>query len=105
LEESEEMSIEILRLRSGEDIITDVISPDGMDLVVIDSPAVVLPMSRDKEGAVQLALSPWIPYTDDEEMTISADWIVTRVAPSEDLCSSYCQMYGKIMTPKKALIM
>jgi hypothetical protein len=100
------MSIEVLRLRSGEDIITDVVGDtDRAGKIEIDSPAVVLPMSRDKSGTVQLGLSPWIPYTEDERITIPADWIVTRVKPTEDLASSYCQMYGKIMTPARELIM
>jgi hypothetical protein len=102
------MSIEVLRLRSGEDIITDVVGDADRvhgGTIEIESPAVVLPMSRDESGTVQLGLSPWIPYTEDEIITIPADWIVTRVSPKEDLASSYCQMYGKIMTPKTELIM
>jgi hypothetical protein len=99
------MSIEILRLRSGEDIIGDIVSGPDRDNIRIDNPAVVLPMSRDKEGVIQLGLSPWIPYTIDEEITIPTDWIVTRVKPTDTLADSYCQMYGKIMTPTRELIM
>lgn len=98
------MSIEILRLRSGEDIMCDVLEV-GMISYKVENPAVVMPMGRDESGVMRMALSPWMPYSTNTEFTIPFDFVVTTAKPTEDIEGSYAEMYGKIITPKKQILM
>ncbi len=97
------MSVEILRLRSGEDIMGDVLESIGHEYK-IENPAVIMPVGRNEDGAMQMALSPWMPYSTTTEFTIPVDFIVTVAEPTEDILGSYSSMYGKIVTPNKKII-
>jgi hypothetical protein len=97
------MSIEILRLRSGEDIMCYVLENNGTEYKV-ENPAVILPMGHDDGGTMRMALSPWMPYATTTEFMIPTDFIVTTAEPTQDIESSYAQMYGKIITPKKNIL-
>lgn len=97
------MSVEILRLRSGEDILCDVIT-EVDDSYVVENPAVVMPVGRNDDGAMQMALSPWMPYSTNTEFTIPNDFVVTSAAPTEDILSSYSSMYSKIYAPKSQIL-
>jgi hypothetical protein len=104
IQASEEMSIEILRLKSGEDIICDIKSEvDG--LIVIENPAVIIPTSRGDDGVVTMGLSPWMPYSATETFDLKTEWLVTKGQPSEQMQASYSQMYGLIFTPEKKIIL
>jgi hypothetical protein len=97
------MSVEILRLRSGEDILCDVITEiEGK--YVVENPAVVMPVGRNDDGAMQMALSPWMPYSTNTEFTIPEDFVVTSAIPTEDILASYSNMYSKIYTPKSQIL-
>ena len=97
------MSIEILRLRSGEDILCDVMSNID-DNYVVENPAVIMPVGRNDNGAMQMALSPWMPYSSNTEFTIPSDFIVTTAEPGEDILSSYRSMFSKVYAPTKKIL-
>jgi hypothetical protein len=97
------MSVEILRLRSGEDILCDVITEiEGK--YVVENPAVVMPVGRNDDGAMQMALSPWMPYSTNTEFIIPEDFVVTSAKPTEDILASYSTMYSKIYAPKSQIL-
>jgi hypothetical protein len=97
------MSVEILRLRSGEDILCDVIT-EVDDSYVVENPAVVMPVGRNEDGAMQMALSPWMPYSTNTEFVIPVDFVVTSAAPTKDILSSYSEMFSKIYAPKSQIL-
>ena len=97
------MSIGILRLRSGEDILCDVMSNID-DNYVVENPAVIMPVGRNDNGAMQMALSPWMPYSSNTEFTIPSDFIVTTAEPGEDILSSYSSMFSKVYAPTKKIL-
>ena len=98
------MSIAILRLRSGEDILCDIVSEDNVKYIIKD-PAVIMPIGRDDNGTVQIGLSPWMPYSKSEEFNIPVDFVVTEAEPSQEISNTYSEMYGKIIATKTEILM
>ena len=107
------MSIKLLVLKSGEDIISDVAemaSGEGEDKRVVGyflhKPCVVkirdsqlVEKSEDEnKTSFKVSLFPWMPLTTEQTIPIPADWLVTMVEPRENLKEMYIEevlAYGK----------
>ena len=95
------MSIKLLYLKSGEQVISDVkelIRKDSDKVYgyvlhkpheVVASKAVVLTEDANDDRKVEVTLSPWILLTEDKSMTIPQDWIITIVNPIESILKMY----------------
>ena len=87
------MSLKLLLLKSGEDIICDVkemaAGDDGNDR----NPN-VLPEEQEgntQKAGYEVSLFPWIPLTKDETIPIPADWLITLVEPVTKLKEMYIE--------------
>jgi hypothetical protein len=101
------MTVKLLLLKSGEDIIADVqemISGEDTDSRVIgyylDKPCIV--KIRDSQvlteeteatqkSSFQVSLFPWMPLSADNKIPIPADWVVTIVEPKDKLKQMYIE--------------
>ena len=98
------MTIKLLLLKSGEDIIADVtemaVGEEKERSVVgyfLDKPCVV--RMRDpnlieeqgpkKQSGFQVSLFPWIPLSKDTRIPVPADWLITMVEPAYKLKEMY----------------
>jgi len=87
------MSIKLLRLKSGEDIVADIDVND--DTITIENPAAIMPMGDPRQsGAVQMGFAPWVPFSNDKQFEISKDWIVFITEPATDIVNNYRQAFG-----------
>ena len=101
------MSIKLVMLKSGEDIITDVKEIKSNEEVVgyyfddpllvkiydTDKPTVLSEGDTTKEYATKIGVTffPWIPLAKDTRVPCSADWVVTMTEPVENLKKLYQQ--------------
>ena len=95
------MSIKLLYLKSGEQVISDVkelIRKDSDKVYgyvlnkpheVVESKAVVLTEDASDDRNVEVTLSPWILLTEDKSMTVPQDWIITIVNPIRSILKMY----------------
>ena len=98
------MTIKLLLLKSGEDIIADVtemaVGEEEKRSVVgyfLDRPCVI--RMRDpnlieeqgpkKQSGFQVSLFPWIPLSKDTRIPVPADWLITMVEPAYKLKEMY----------------
>ena len=95
------MSIKLLRLKSGEDVVADI--DENEDTVTIENPAVIMPMGDSRGGNVQMGFGPWVPFTSDKQIEIPRDWIVFIVEPATDIVNNYRQAFGSgiVVPPTK----
>lgn len=96
------MSIKLLRLKSGEDVVADI--DENEDTVTIENPAVIMPMGDPRQsGTVQMGFAPWVPFSDDKQLEISKDWIVFITEPATDIVNNYRQAFGSgiVVPPTK----
>jgi hypothetical protein len=104
------MTVKLVLLKSGEDIIADVqemvIGTEESKKVIgyfFDKPCIVKMRDPsifseeeseekdDKKAAYQVALFPWMPLTKDNKIPVAADWVVTITEPIDKLKEMYVQ--------------
>ena len=90
------MNIKIIRLISGEELIGDW----NDETNTITGPVVMVPIGKD-----QLGFQPWIPYSDDEEMTFKEQHIMVILTPDNKLQNEYNKIYGSgLIVPEENII-
>ena len=94
------MAVKIVRLRSSEDVIGDVVSENSESLRV-SNPAMLMPVGDPRGGNVQMGLAPWMPFSDQKEIDFPRDWVLVVVDPVQDLVNNYNQAFGSgIVVPQ-----
>jgi len=97
------MTVKLALLKSGEDVIADIreaISEETNKLVSyifsnpyvvkLTQPQVLMEDSEQPETrAYNISVYPWIPLSDDTDIAINPDWVVTIVEPAATLKKSY----------------
>lgn len=97
------MSIKLAILKSGETIISDVkelVSEEKLCGYLLNSPHLVsirkemFLVQKDDEsnlnkGEIQVSLSPWIVLTDEKQIPVPPDYVVTLVEPLESVKQMY----------------
>jgi hypothetical protein len=85
-------NIKIIRLQSGEDLISDCVMSEDNYLVQLNNPMTLL-FKRSAKGTVMMMV-PWLPLEVicDNIATITQDDILTFVEPKEDLIEYYGNM-------------
>ena len=100
------MTIKLVLLKSGEDIIADVtemaVGEEEEKSIVgyfLDRPCVI--RMRDpnlleengskKQSGFQVSLFPWIPLSKDTRIPVPADWLITMVEPAYKLKEMYVE--------------
>jgi len=102
------MTIKLVLLKSGEDIIADVgemsVGEDDNARLVgyyLNKPCVVKMVkptllteeegSRNKKSGFEVSLFPWIPLTQEKTIPVPTDWVITIVEPTEQLKQMYIE--------------
>jgi hypothetical protein len=109
------MTIKLLLLKSGEDMIADVTEmaygEDDSRRVVgyyLNRPCVVKMRDpnvledrsegRGRKAGFEVSLFPWMPLSSEETIPVPSDWVVTMVTPTIKLTEMYIEdivNYGK----------
>ena len=90
------MTVKILLLKSGEDVITDVkemVSPDNKVIgYFLSKPCIIklVPKKTDADKKeTSITMYPWMPLAKEKEIPLSTDWVVTMVTPVEKVEQMY----------------
>ena len=90
------MTVKILLLKSGEDVVADVkemVSPD--DKVIgyfLTKPCVIKLIPKETEGnkkETSISMYPWMPLAKEKDIPLPTDWVVTMVTPIEKVEKMY----------------
>ena len=90
------MTVKILLLKSGEDVISDVkemISPD--DKVIgyfLSNPCIIKLLPKTSKGdkrETSISMYPWMPLAKEKEIPLPTDWVVTMVTPIKKVETMY----------------
>ena len=87
------MTIKVLVLKSGEDVIADVqemmSSSDQVIGYFLNKPCVVKLQAKETNSDVSVRMHPWVPFARETMIPVSADWVVTMVTPVEKIQEMY----------------
>lgn len=106
------MTIKLMLLKSGEDIIADVSemvsgtsddNPESVRVIgyFLDKPCIIKMRNPNlisdesgeniKKSGYEVSLFPWIPLSKDEKIPMPADWLITMVEPVSKLKEMYIE--------------
>ena len=87
------MTIKVLVLKSGEDVIADVqemmSSSDQVIGYFLNKPCVVKLQAKETSSDVSVRMHPWMPFAREKMIPLSTDWVVTMVTPEESIQEMY----------------
>ena len=92
------MTVKILLLKSGEDVVADVkemVSPD--DKVIgyfLTKPCVIKLIPKETEGnkkETSISMYPWMPLAKEKDIPLPTDWVVTMVTPIKKVEQMYTE--------------
>tara|TARA_B100000427_G_scaffold291434_1_gene268241 strand:+ start:71 stop:379 length:309 start_codon:yes stop_codon:yes gene_type:complete len=93
------MSIKLVLLKSGEQVVSDtkeLVSDDKVHGYLFDRPQkistakpVLLTEETIEDRNIQITLSPWILLSKDTEMMVPREWVVTIVEPLDSIVKLY----------------
>ena len=93
------MTVKILLLKSGEDVIADLkemVSPDEKVIgYFLTKPCVVKLIPKDSEDESRketaIRMYPWMPLAKEKDIPLPTDWVVTIVTPIEKVEQMYTE--------------
>ena len=94
------MTVKLIRMWSGEDVIADIVE-ETTDTIVITDPIVAVPSQT--QG--QIAFAPWSPLLQKDKIEVTKKYVVYEGNPQEEIIEQYNSMFGKISQPTKKLIL
>ncbi len=94
------MTVKLIRMWSGEDVIADIVE-ENTDSVVITDPIVAVPSQE--QG--RIAFAPWSPLLQKDKLEVTKKYIVYIGDPQAEIVEQFNQMFGKISKPTKKLIL
>ena len=87
------MTIKVLVLKSGEDVIADVQEMMSSENQVmgyfLNKPCVVKLQAKETNNDVSVRMHPWMPIAREQMIPLSTDWVVTMVTPVESIQEMY----------------
>ena len=94
------MNVKLIRMSSGEDLITNLVS-ETEDTIVVENAIVGVPT-----GQGTLGFAPWSPMISkaQTEITVDKKFVIYIAEADESIVDQYTQMYSNIITPDKRII-
>ena len=87
------MTIKVLVLKSGEDVIADIQEMMSSENLVmgyfLNRPCVVKIQAKGDSQDVSVRMHPWMPFAREKMIPLSTDWVVTMVTPVESIQEMY----------------
>ena len=87
------MTIKVLVLKSGEDVIADIqemmSSEDQVMGYFLTKPCVVKLQAKETNNDVSVRMHPWMPIAREKMIPLSTDWVVTMVTPVDKILEMY----------------
>ena len=87
------MTIKVLVLKSGEDVIADIQEMMSSENQVmgyfLNRPCVVKKQAKGDSQDVSVRMHPWMPFAREKMIPLSTDWVVTMVTPVESIQEMY----------------
>ena len=96
------MNIKLVRLVTGEDILTEY--KEVGDKALLTNPLIVY-IRQTETGVPSVGMNQWVPYAASKEFAVSLDKVVFVADAAADLTSQYDKVFGSgIIMPQQSLV-
>ena len=97
------MSVQVLKLVSGEEILGDVL--EQLDNTVTINNVVAIVLQRTQTGDMGIGFMPFMPYVASKKLKIDQSKIILMTDVDEEVKNQYNSIFGGIVTPSSKLIL
>jgi hypothetical protein len=93
------MKIKVIRMWSGEDVVTELVE-EKEESIVLRNPIVAVPTGQ--QG--QVGFAPWAPFIKgkDEDVEVTKKYVIFIAETQEQVEDQYRQMFSNIVTPSSS---
>jgi hypothetical protein len=104
-------NIKLIRLLSGDTIIAEILGDANDDFIEglqLKRPVriVVLPRNAsdqyDPKAQHSVGFAPWVDFTEDEELVVNLQHVVTMATPIEEFVKQYKGLFTTLITPENS---
>jgi len=96
-------NLKLIRLLN-EELIGEVIAETDKNIVLRNPVTIVVVPSQTDPKNPQVALVPFLRFSDDKELEINRNLIVTTATPIIDFVNQYNSIFGGILIPNSNII-
>ncbi len=97
--------VKLIRLVTGEDIVSEVSFNDSENAHVFTNPIIVVAMPGPPGQPPNIGFAPWMPYSKDRKFLIADKNVITMTEPLPQFVQQYTEINSKIALPNKSLIL
>ena len=96
--------LKIIRLLSGEEIIAEVTSDSGTVVTIKNALRIVVMPNKADPNTPSVGLAPFVQFTDEKELTLNKNCVITTATPVADFVNQYNSVFGGLVVPNSKLI-
>jgi len=96
--------IKLIRLLSGEDLLTEVVSDTGFKVTIKNPLRVVIIPGKSTPNSPTVGLAPWAEFSEDDEFVLDNQHIIAIMRPVKEFVSQYNSAFSGIITPSSSLL-
>ena len=97
-------NVKLIRFLTGEEVMAEVISDSGTVLSIKNAVRIVMFPNQADPKNPQVGLAPYLQFSDDKELTINKNCVITIATPVPEFINQYNSIHGGIQIPTSKLI-
>jgi hypothetical protein len=97
-------NLKIVRMLTGEELIAEVLDENDTRIIVKNALRIVVMPSKTDPSAPTVGLAPYLQFSEDKELTLNKNCVITTASPVSDFVNQYNSVFGGLVVPNSKLI-
>ena len=97
-------NLKIIRMLTGEELIAEVLEDVYETIKVKNALRIVVMPSKTDPSAPTVGLAPYLQFSEDKELTLNKNCVITVATPVTDFVNQYNSVFGGLVVPNSKLI-
>ncbi len=97
-------NLKIIRMLTGEELIAEVLEDVYEYIKVKNALRIVVMPSKTDPNSPTVGLAPYLQFSDDKELTLNKNCVITLATPISDFVNQYNAAFGGLVVPNSKLI-
>ena len=93
-------NLKIVHLLSGEQVIAEVVKDTTHELKVRNAIRIVVVPNKADPNVPSVGFAPFIQFTDDKDLTLNKNCVITIVTPMKEFVNQYNSVFGGLVVPE-----
>ena len=97
-------NVTLFKFLGGEEILAEVVSDSGTAISVKNAVRIVVIPDQLNPKSPQVGLAPYLQFSEDKDLTLNKNLIVTTATPVTEFVNQYNSLFGGIQIPTSKII-